>query len=47
MSILSNEMLLDSYYKAIELSLEDAFIALLRTEISRRNLDETQVEKAH
>ncbi|SEO48034.1 developmental checkpoint coupling sporulation initiation to replication initiation [Paenibacillus sophorae] len=35
---LSDEMLLDSYHKAIELQLEHDFIALLLVEILKRNL---------
>ncbi|MEK3791478.1 sporulation histidine kinase inhibitor Sda [Paenibacillus sp. FSL R7-0204] len=35
---LSDEMLLDSYHRAIELHLEHDFIALLLAEIRKRNL---------
>lgn len=35
---LSDEMLLDSYHRAIELQLEYDFIALLLVEIRKRNL---------
>ncbi|SEU19417.1 sporulation histidine kinase inhibitor Sda [Paenibacillus sp. NFR01] len=35
---LSDEMLLDSYFRAIELQLEHDFIALLLAEIRKRNL---------
>ncbi|WP_086074432.1 sporulation histidine kinase inhibitor Sda [Paenibacillus camerounensis] len=35
---LSDEMLLDSYQRAIELHLEHDFIALLLAEIRKRNL---------
>ncbi|MBB6020804.1 developmental checkpoint coupling sporulation initiation to replication initiation [Paenibacillus sp. JGP012] len=39
MAMLSDEMLLDSYHKAIELDLERDFIALLLAEIHKRKLD--------
>jgi developmental checkpoint coupling sporulation initiation to replication initiation len=35
---LSDEMLLDSYHRAIELQLEQDFIALLLVEIRKRKL---------
>ncbi|MFP4977267.1 sporulation histidine kinase inhibitor Sda [Paenibacillus sp. CN-4] len=35
---LSDELLLDSYYRALELQLEHDFIALLLVEIRKRNL---------
>jgi developmental checkpoint coupling sporulation initiation to replication initiation len=38
MAMLSDEMLLDSYHKAIELDLERDFIALLLAEIHKRKL---------
>ena len=38
MKKLSDEMLIDSYYKAVHLKLEADFIQLLLAEIRRRNL---------
>lgn len=38
MRILSNEVLLDSYFRALDLKLEREFIDLLLTEIERRKL---------
>ncbi|QPC46960.1 sporulation histidine kinase inhibitor Sda [Mangrovibacillus cuniculi] len=38
MSKLSNELLLESYYKAVDLRLHEDFIALIRQEIERRSL---------
>ncbi len=38
---LSDEMLLDSYHRAIELQLEHDFIALLLVEIRKRKLHST------
>ncbi|WP_166240567.1 sporulation histidine kinase inhibitor Sda [Paenibacillus turpanensis] len=38
MRLLSNESLLDTYYKAVELKLEKDFINMLLDEIRRRNL---------
>ncbi|WP_144027295.1 sporulation histidine kinase inhibitor Sda [Paenibacillus selenitireducens] len=38
MSILSDELLVESYYKAIELDLEVEFITLLLAEIHKRQL---------
>jgi len=35
---LSNEMLIDSYYRAIDLKLEQDFIDMLINEIKRREL---------
>lgn len=35
---LSNECLLETYYKALDLQLETDFIMLLEQEIERRNL---------
>lgn len=39
MAALTDELLLDSYQKAIELNLERDFIALLLAEIHKRNLE--------
>ncbi|HZG77395.1 MAG TPA: sporulation histidine kinase inhibitor Sda [Paenibacillus sp.] len=36
---LSNESLIETYFKAIDLELEQDFIKLLEQEIERRNLD--------
>ncbi|WP_424446118.1 sporulation histidine kinase inhibitor Sda [Paenibacillus xerothermodurans] len=36
---MSNEILIDSYYKALDLKLEVEFIELLREEIRRRKLN--------
>ncbi|WP_438446490.1 sporulation histidine kinase inhibitor Sda [Gorillibacterium sp. sgz5001074] len=38
MRILSNEVLLESYFRAVDLKLEHEFIELLLTEIKRRKL---------
>ncbi|TBL71515.1 sporulation histidine kinase inhibitor Sda [Paenibacillus thalictri] len=38
MRMISNEVLIDSYFKAIDLKLEDEFIKLLMDEIIRRQL---------
>lgn len=38
MRILSNETLIDSYLRAVDLKLEEDFIHLLLTEIKRRKL---------
>lgn len=38
MKLLSNETLLDSYYRAVDLKLDHEFISLLLAEIKRRNL---------
>lgn len=38
MRILSNETLIDSYLRAVDLKLEEDFIDLLLTEIKRRKL---------
>jgi developmental checkpoint coupling sporulation initiation to replication initiation len=38
MRLLSNEILIDTYYKAIDLKLDKDFIRLLMQEIKRRNL---------
>ena len=42
MRTLSNETLLDTYYKAVELKLEKEFIQLLLNEIRRRDLKLSQ-----
>jgi developmental checkpoint coupling sporulation initiation to replication initiation len=39
MKTLSNEALLDSYYKAIDLKLDREFVTLLLAEIKRRKLN--------
>lgn len=39
MRALSNEMLLDSYFRALDLQLEEDFIHLLLKEIKRRQLN--------
>jgi developmental checkpoint coupling sporulation initiation to replication initiation len=38
MRMLSNEMLLETYYQAVELRLEEEFIRILLSEIRHRNL---------
>lgn len=38
MKYLSDELLIKSYFKAIELKLSDDFIALIRDEIEKRHL---------
>ncbi|GFR39300.1 hypothetical protein PRECH8_25960 [Insulibacter thermoxylanivorax] len=38
MRLLSNENLLESYYRAVDLKLDREFINLLLAEIKRRNL---------
>lgn len=38
MRLLSNELLIESYLRALELQLEKEFIDLLQTEIMERNL---------
>lgn len=45
MELLSDEVLLETYYKAIELHLESGFIQLLETEIYRRNLSKQFCKK--
>ncbi|NEU31611.1 sporulation histidine kinase inhibitor Sda [bacterium LRH843] len=35
---LSNELLIETYYKAIDLKLNDDFIELIRLEIAKRSL---------
>ncbi|GAA3409063.1 sporulation histidine kinase inhibitor Sda [Paenibacillus hodogayensis] len=39
MKSLSNEALIDSYYKAIDLKLDREFVTLLLVEIKRRKLN--------
>ena len=39
MRMISNEVLIDSYFKAIDLKLEEEFINLLLDEIIRRQLN--------
>lgn len=39
MKRLSDEVLIETYLKALDLKLEEAFIRLLYAEIVRRNLD--------
>lgn len=39
MRTLSDELLLESFYKAIELNLNPDFIQLIQTEINRRSLN--------
>lgn len=41
---LSNEMLIDSYYRAIDLKLEQEFIDLLVNEIKRRDLPVPEIQ---
>jgi developmental checkpoint coupling sporulation initiation to replication initiation len=38
MRLLSNEILLESYYRALELRLDEEFIGILLTEIRHRKL---------
>ncbi|NHN30383.1 sporulation histidine kinase inhibitor Sda [Paenibacillus agricola] len=38
MRLMSNEVLIDTYFKALDLKLEKEFIRLLLDEISRRKL---------
>ncbi|OIJ16661.1 sporulation protein [Anaerobacillus alkalidiazotrophicus] len=38
MKSLSNELLIETYYKAIELKLSNDFIMLIKEEIERRSL---------
>ncbi|MDV2683045.1 sporulation histidine kinase inhibitor Sda [Alkalihalophilus lindianensis] len=40
MNNLSDELLIETYYKAIELDLSPDFIELIRMEISRRSLSD-------
>ncbi|MCD9024166.1 sporulation histidine kinase inhibitor Sda [Cohnella sp. NL03-T5] len=44
---LSDEALMDSYYEANKLLLEEEFIALLLEEINRRGIDVDSVRKKH
>nr|WP_281891139.1 sporulation histidine kinase inhibitor Sda [Paenibacillus sp. YYML68] len=39
MRLISNEILIESYFKAIEMKLEEAFVELLLQEIKRRKLN--------
>ncbi|MEK8132436.1 sporulation histidine kinase inhibitor Sda [Paenibacillus filicis] len=39
MKLISNEILVDSYFKALDLMLEEEFVELLLEEINRRQLD--------
>lgn len=41
MRLLSDESLLETYFKAIDLDLEEEFIRLLLEEIQRRNIELT------
>lgn len=41
MRLLSDESLLETYFKAIDLDLEEEFIRLLLEEIQRRNIEFT------
>ncbi|SMG56836.1 developmental checkpoint coupling sporulation initiation to replication initiation [Paenibacillus aquistagni] len=41
MALLSDELLVDSYYQAVQLNLDEEFIALLLAEIQRRGLHPT------
>lgn len=41
MALLSDELLIDSYYQAVQLHLDEEFIALLLAEIQRRRLHPT------
>ncbi|WP_017728439.1 sporulation histidine kinase inhibitor Sda [Halalkalibacterium ligniniphilum] len=44
MKTLSDELLIETYYKAMELKLNDDFIDLIRKEIDRRSLtDKTKI----
>ncbi|MBN3525502.1 sporulation histidine kinase inhibitor Sda [Paenibacillus apiarius] len=45
MALLSDELLMDSYEQAIQLQLDDEFIALLLKEIRRRRLHPTLFQK--
>jgi len=44
---LSNESLIETYFKAIDLELEQEFIRLLEQEIARRNLSVEAVYPIH
>ncbi|TVY08504.1 sporulation histidine kinase inhibitor Sda [Paenibacillus cremeus] len=39
MKLISNEILVDSYFKAVSLHLEDDFVELLLEEIRRRQIN--------
>ncbi|SDE03843.1 developmental checkpoint coupling sporulation initiation to replication initiation [Paenibacillus sp. UNCCL117] len=39
MKLISNEILVESYFKALDLKLEEEFVELLLEEIHRRQLD--------
>lgn len=39
MKLISNDILVDSYFKAIDLKLEEEFVALLLEEIKRRQIN--------
>lgn len=39
MENLSNDLIIEAYYKAIELKLDDDFQLMLKKEIMRRNLE--------
>lgn len=45
MKYLSNELLLESYEKAIELNLSQDFIDLIKDEINNRELASTPIDK--
>lgn len=47
MALLTDDLLLESYYKATQLQLDQEFIALLLAEIHRRELDITQSTLLH
>ncbi|MBO2943865.1 sporulation histidine kinase inhibitor Sda [Paenibacillus sp. F411] len=47
MAMLTDEMLLDSYYMAVELKLEREFISLLMAEIQKRNLNTDSIMLLH
>ncbi|MFD2613717.1 sporulation histidine kinase inhibitor Sda [Paenibacillus gansuensis] len=46
MNVISNEVLVESYFKAVDLDLEDEFIYLLLAEIHKRNLNIEQTAHA-
>ncbi|KPV55512.1 MULTISPECIES: sporulation histidine kinase inhibitor Sda [Paenibacillus] len=39
MKLISNEILVDSYFKAVDLKLEEDFVELLLDEIKRRQIN--------
>lgn len=47
MALLTDDLLLESYYKATQLQLDQEFIALLLAEIRRRELDLSQSTMLH